>query len=206
LEGSDAMRGWISLGFVPCERVQEHTLPLDQFEPQLAPLLGRMRERGRIPPAARIISLYQANLPAVLQVHLDHLGGNRGELYRKLRGDGPGAFHPRYSRVLVIGDTTLGCILAHRSDEETAVVDADIVDTSLRGGWANVWLKLEATRGAIRLGIKRFQFSSFDHYSDTRSFSAKLGGAVTKTTVLMMRAVRPEDDSTSYRMPQEVAP
>jgi hypothetical protein len=134
------------------------------------------------------------------------LGGNRGELYRKLRGDGTGVFHPRYSRVLVIGDTTLGCILAHRHDEETAVVDADIVDPSLRGGWANVWLKLEATRGAMRLGIKRFQFTSFDHYNDTRSFSAKLGGAVTKTTVLMMRTLRPDDERLLNPMPQEVAP
>jgi GNAT superfamily N-acetyltransferase len=206
LEGSDEMRGWMTLGFVPCETVREHMLPLDQFEPLLAPLLARMRERGRIPPAARITPLYQANLPAVLQLHLDHLGGNRGELYRKLRGDGAGAFHPRYSRVLVVGDKTLGCILAHRYDEETAVVDADIVDPSLRGGWANVWLKLEATRGAMRLGIKRFQFTSFDHYSDTRNFSAKLGGAVTQTTVLMMRPLRPEDESAFHQIPEEVAP
>jgi GNAT superfamily N-acetyltransferase len=206
LEGSDEMRGWVSLGFVPCETVQEHTLPLDQFEPQLAPLLDRMRERGRIPPTARITPLYQANLPAVLQLHLDHLGGNRGELYRKLRGDGAGAFHPRYSRVLVVGDKTLGCILAHRYDQETAAVDADIVDPSLRGGWANVWLKLEATRGAMRLGIKRFRFTSFDHYGDTRSFASKLGGAVTQTTVLMMRPIATDDLSGQSRMPQEVAP
>jgi GNAT superfamily N-acetyltransferase len=189
LEGSKEMCGWTSLGFTPCESVEEHTLPLDQFEPQLAPLLDRMRERGRIPRSAQITPLFQANVPAVLQLHLDHLGGNRGELYRKLRGDGAGAFHPRYSRVLVVGDKTLGCILAHRRDQETAVVDADIVHPILRGGWANVWLKLEATRGAMRLGIKRFQFTSFDHYSDTRSFSTKLGGAVTQTTVLMMRPI-----------------
>ncbi|HEY3393242.1 MAG TPA: GNAT family N-acetyltransferase [Lacipirellulaceae bacterium] len=189
VEGSKEMCGWMSLGFAPCETVQEHTLSLERFEPQLSPLLDRMRERGRIPHAARIIPLFQANLPAVLQLHLDHLGGNRGELYRKLRGDGAGAFHPRYSRVLVVGDKTLGCILAHRRDRDTAVVDADIVDPILRGGWANVWLKLEATRGAMRLGIKRFQFTSFDHYSDTRSFSTKLGGAVTQTTLLMMRRI-----------------
>ncbi len=196
IEGSAEMRGWVGLGFLPCETVQEHTLPLNQFELQLAPLLNRMRERGRIPPSARIIPLYQANLPAVLQLHLDQLGGDRGELYRKLRGVGAGVFHPRYSRVLVIGDKILGCILAHRRDQETAVVDADIIDPSVRGGWANVWLKLEATRGAMRLGIKRFRFTSFDHYSDTRSFAAKLGGTVTQTTVLMMRPIRPLNQVT----------
>jgi GNAT superfamily N-acetyltransferase len=191
VKDSDEMRGWAALGFQPCETVQEHTLPLDQFESQLAPLLERMGARGRIPAEARIIPLYRSNLPAVLQLHLDHLGGERGELYRKVRSEGAGAFHPRYSRVLVVGDTIRGGILAHRRDRETAVVDADIVDPSLRGGWANVWLKLEATRGAMRLGIKRFQFTSFDHYSDTRSFAAKLGGAVTQTKVLMMRPIEP---------------
>jgi GNAT superfamily N-acetyltransferase len=190
LQGSEEIRGWTALGFSPCETVQEHALPLDQFESQLAPLLERMRNRGRVPSNARIVPLYQANLPAVLQLHLDHLGGDRGELYGKLRGDGAGVFHPRYSRVLLVGEKTLGCILAHRRDQVTAVVDADIVDPSLRGGWANVWLKLDATRGAMRLGIQRFQFATFDHYGDTRSFAAKLGGTVTKTTVLMMRPIR----------------
>jgi hypothetical protein len=122
-------------------------------------------------------------------LHLDELGGDRGELYHKLRGAGIGAFHPRYSRVLLVGDQTMGCILAHRRDQHTAVVDADIVHPRLRGGWANVWLKLEATRGALRLGIKQFQFTTFDHYTDTRSFSTKLGGATTRITVLMMRPI-----------------
>lgn len=193
LEGSEEIRGWMALGFSPCETVQEHSLPLNQFESQLAPLLDRMRVRGRIPSNARIVPLYQANLPAVLQLHLDHLGGDRGELYRKLRGEGAGVFHPRYSRVLLVGDKTLSCILAHRRDQETAIVDADIVDPSLRGGWANVWLKLEATRGAMRLGIQRFQFTTFDHYGDTRSFAAKLGGSVTQSTVLMMRPIRSDN-------------
>jgi hypothetical protein len=91
----------------------------------------------------------------------------------------------------LVGNKAKGCILAHRADKETAVVDADIVDPGLRGGWANVWLKLEATRGALRLGIKQFRFSTFDHYQDTRSFATKLGGATTRTTVLMMRPLAP---------------
>jgi GNAT superfamily N-acetyltransferase len=188
-QDSDEMRGWASLGFTACETVQEHLLPLEQFEPRLAPLLDRMQKQGRIPSTARIIPLYQANHPAVLQLHLDHLGGDRGDLYRKLKGSGNGAFHPRYSRVLMVGDAVTGCILAHRRDKDTAVVDADIVDPSLRGGWANVWLKLEATRGALRLGIKQFQFTTFDHYADTRSFAMKLGSVITRTTVLMMRHI-----------------
>jgi hypothetical protein len=50
-----------------------------------------------------------------------------------------------------------------------------------------VWLKLEATRGALRLGIKNFEYTTFDRYADTRSFTKKLGGITTETTVLMMK-------------------
>jgi hypothetical protein len=189
------MYGWQWLGFAPCETVKTQLLPLDQFEPRLAPLLERMQNQKRIPAAARIIPLYESNKGAVLNLHLDNLGGDRADLYRKLCGRGPGAFHPRYSRVLLVDGRVVGCILAHRKDSDTAIVDADIVSSSLRGGWANVWLKLEATRGAIRLGIKNFEFTSFDHYTDTRSFTQKMGGITVRRTLLMVKplAVQPRD-------------
>lgn len=188
-QDSREMQAWKKLGFTECESVREHMLPLDEFEPRLGPILDRMRAQSRIPAGASIIQLYKADLGAVLQLHLDHMGGNRGDLSRKLRSEGPGAFHPRYSRVLVIDGAVKGCILAHRADKETAIVDANILDPSVRGGWANIWLKLAATRGALSLGIKNFQFTTFDLYADTRSFTGKLGGETVRTSVLMYRAL-----------------
>jgi GNAT superfamily N-acetyltransferase len=183
--GGDAEQAWCKLGFVRHDTVETQRLPLDEFEPRLAPLLDRMR--SRIPPNAQIVPLYRSSLPAVLLLHRDNLGGDRAEVYRKLRGHGVAAYHPRYSRVLLVEGRAVGCILAHRKDAETAIVDADIVDPALRGGWANVWLKLEATRGALRLGIKSFEYTTFDHYADTRSFTKKLGGVTIETKVLMMK-------------------
>lgn len=180
---------WRALGFDVCETVEEHELPLDRFVPRLAPLVDKLHQLGRIPPDARIVPLYAANPAAVLQLHLDHLGGDRGPLYQRLRGQGVGAFHPRYSRVLLLGDRVVGCILAHRKDRHVAAVDANIVIPELRGGWANVWLKLEATQGAQSLGITHFHFTSFDQYDDTRRFAEMLGGVTTRVTALMIRAV-----------------
>jgi GNAT superfamily N-acetyltransferase len=187
-QGSDEMRGWERLGFAPCESVEEHVLPVDQVEERLGTLVDRMRALGRIPPNARVIPLYQANPAAVLQLHLDHMGGDRSELYRKLRGQGPGAYLPRQSRVLLVNDRVAGCLLAHRSSKETIIVDANIVEPALRGGWANAWLKIEAFRGAPP-GVKEFRFTSFDHYTDTRSFTKKLGGSTVRTTALMIRPI-----------------
>src|SRR5262249_20364963 len=39
----DEAREWSWLGFSPCETVEHHELPLDQFEPRLAPLCERLR-------------------------------------------------------------------------------------------------------------------------------------------------------------------
>jgi GNAT superfamily N-acetyltransferase len=190
--GSDRASHWAWLGFAPIVSVEEHDLPTAGFEAELGPLFDRMRAKGRIPAGASIIPLYQANAAAVLQLHLDHMGGERGEVYRKLRGKGAGAFHPRYSRVLLIDGKVKGCILAHRAAADVAMVDANILDPTVRGGWANVWLKLEATRGALSLGIKTFRFTTFDHYSDTRSFTERLGGVTTRVTQLMCRPISRE--------------
>jgi N-acetylglutamate synthase-like GNAT family acetyltransferase len=185
-QGSDAMRGWERLGFAPVEFVEEHILPIDHIEQRLRPLVDRMRAQGRIPLGARVVPLYQANTAAVLKLHLDQMGGDRSELDRKLRGQGPGAYLWRHSRVLLIDEQVKGCLLAHRAGKETIVVDANIVEPTLRGGWANAWLKFEAFRGAPP-GVTQFRFTSFDHYTDTRSFTKKLGGTTMRTTMLMMR-------------------
>jgi GNAT superfamily N-acetyltransferase len=195
-QGGIAAQGWQWLGFEPFDTVEEHTLPVDQFEAWLGPLVERVRATGRIPTNASIIPLYQANAAAVLQLHLDQMGGDRRELYRKLLGRGPGAFLPRQSRVLLIDDRVKGCILGHRTAKDTVRIDADIVVPSLRGGWANAWLKLDAFRSGHSLGLKQFTFTSFDHYADTRSFTNKLGGATIRRNSLMLRRIAQRDSES----------
>ena len=188
---SDEMRAWEALGFAPCETVERHRLAVARIEEQLAPLVTRIRESGRVPPSARNIPLYRCDPRGVLQLHLDHLGGDRTDLDRRLRGRGTRAFLPQHSRVLLIDDQVKGCILGHRTDADTIVVDANIIDPSIRGGWANAWLKLEAARGVVPLGVKYLEFTTFDRYDDTRSFIRKLGGETTSTSVLMSRRLEP---------------
>jgi hypothetical protein len=147
-----------------------------------------MRTAGKIPANACVIPLYRADHAAVLQFHLAQMGGDPAELSRKLQGQGSGAFLPRQSRVLLVEDQVKGCLLASRLSKETIVVDANIVEPSLRGGWANAWLKLEAFQGAPP-GVVQFSFTSFDHYTDTRSFTRKLGGSTVRRTALMYRPI-----------------
>ncbi len=180
------MEAWRRLGFEVCETVEEHEAPVAQFELRLAPLMERFRREGRIPDGAKIVPLYAANRDEVLQLHLTAMGGDRASLARKLSGQGSGAFHLRLSRVLLVDERVVGCVLAHRTSQSAFTVDATIVAPELRGGWANVWLKLEASRGAPP-GVTHFHYTSFDHYTDTRRFTEKLGGVTTLRQALMYR-------------------
>jgi len=196
--GSRDELGWRWLGFQPLETVVYHELPLTGIEPRLGPLFEGMKQQGWIPDNAEIVSLCDADREAVADLHIQVLGGHRETLLGKLRGEGEGAYNPVYSRVLLVEGDVAGCILAHRESKDVAMVDANIVHPDLRGGWANLWLKLEASRGATELGIKKFIFSTFDHYSDTRAFTEKLGGVETRTTLLMCRQLdRPDPTGES---------
>lgn len=186
---SDEFEAWKRLGFHVIETVEEHELPMAEILPRLTPLADRLRERKKIPADAKIVPLYAANRAKVLQLHLDLLGGDRGAIYQRLQGRGPGAFHPRYSRVLMVGERIVGCILAYRRNQHDAVCDAMIVVPELRNGWANVWLKLDAFQGAAALGVTHFYFTTFDQYADTRSFTSSLGGITTRKWGLMIRPV-----------------
>jgi hypothetical protein len=188
-EHSEQMLGWQRLGFTPCQTIEQHRLSLAPLEPQLGSLIDRIRRRGQIPPTARIIPLYQADLRAVLQLHLDHLGGDRESLRRRLAGKGPDAFLAQFSKVLVVDDKVRGFLVGHRQGADTMVVDANIVDPEFRGGWANVWIKLESARGVLRLGIKNLEYTTFDRYEDSRSFTKKLGGVTTGISMLMHRPI-----------------
>lgn len=183
--GTEEEIGWRWLGFKPLETVVYHELALAAIESRLTPLYDWMRQKGAIPDDAAIIALCDSDRESVADLHLSELGGNRSLLLRKMHGEGPEPYHPLYSRVLVVSGTVKGCILAHRESKQVAVVDANILAPDVRGGWANLWLKLEATRGAMKLGIERFIYSTFDHYADTRAFSEMLGGVETRRMLLM---------------------
>ena len=191
---SDEAAAWRWLGFQSCQTVQQHELPVAEIEPRLAPLVDRMRKRGWIPESARIIPLCDADREAVADLHLLALGGNKQDQMRRLRGEGAGAYQQLYSRVLLADrdgrEQVVGCILARRKSRAAAVVDANIVHPDFQNGWANLWLKLEAARGARALGIESFHYSTFDHYRDTRSFTDQLQGRVVRTLALMVRRVK----------------
>jgi GNAT superfamily N-acetyltransferase len=185
-----AIHAWQWMGFAVCETSEEHDLPIANVEARLAPLVERMMGTGKVPAGAEVVPLHAADPAAVVRLHIANLGGDPETLLRRVRGQAPGSFHPRYSLALMLGGVVVGCLLGHRQSLRAFVVDAVVVDPLLRNGWANLLLKREAARRVRPEGATHIQFTSFDHYSDTRRFTEKLGGVTTRRRALMRRSIR----------------
>jgi hypothetical protein len=183
----ESFAAWQSLAFVVTETSTVHELALDAVEARLAPLMAWLQQREAAPADARLTPLYRATPERVVELHLRHLGGDPTDLRRRIRGGGPGAFHPRYSLALHVGEALIGCLLARRISADRAAIDAVIVAPEYRQGWANLWLKHAATRQAAALGIETFEFTTFDRYEDTRKFAQLVGGRVLSRKALLKR-------------------
>ena len=123
---SDEFQGWRRLKFEPVETVQHHELMIDALIPRLLAAVTSLKRSGQVPDGARIVPLYAADREAVLDLHTSHLGGDRDALRARLHGRTTDAFHPRYSRVLLVDDRICGCLLAHRTGRDVAAVDVDL--------------------------------------------------------------------------------
>jgi hypothetical protein len=93
------------------------------------------------------------------------------------------------SRVLMVGENVVGCLVGRRLSQRVYSVDANIIDPAFRNGWANLWLRLEAGRGVKPMGATHIQFTTFDQYADTRHFTEQIGGVTTRELALMHRVL-----------------
>ncbi|MCA9261299.1 MAG: GNAT family N-acetyltransferase [Planctomycetales bacterium] len=176
---------WQRWGFEIVDSSEDYIVSVAEIDRVLGPLYEWMTQRGDIPSNARIIPLYEADRESVVKLHLAHLGGDVAALTQKCAGEGSEAYHLRGSRVLTVGDVTVGCVLARRSSRTSGVVDAIVVDPKLRLGWANLWLKLDAARFAKWRGVEEFRFRTFDKYFDSRKLAERLGGRTVDHRVLL---------------------
>jgi GNAT superfamily N-acetyltransferase len=176
---------WQALGFRVAETAVAHEVSVEALRARLGPLADWLRQRGAIPAAVGLQPLLRVSADAVVDLHTAHLGGDRDDLRRRVRGQGPNGFHPRYSQALLLGDRVIGCLLARRSGPQSAAVDAVIVAPDHRHAWANVLLKLETARAAAGLEVRHLQFTTFDQYDDTRKFADQLGGKILHTRALL---------------------
>ena len=179
------------MGFAPWRRRHEYQGRIRDGLPTLAPLFAGLVERAWIPATASIVSLRQADLGAVADLHLRYLGGNRADLMSSLGGGPPGHFDGA-SFVLLLDGRVIGFTLG-RVDWANKVCDVDstVVDPSLRLGWANLWLRYHAGVRLLEDGVEWIRYRALDQHTDTRRAFRRTGMKLTATTVLAARPVGP---------------
>lgn len=188
---SDAARAWAALGFAPARRKREYEAEIAQASSTLVHLYEHVRADGCIPAAARIVPLSDADPHAVARLHVEYLGGSQRLLLPLLSGGAPDAYHPKYSRVMLLDGRVVGASLGRVMPDGAVEVDAQVLHPSVRLGWANLWMKMEAAELLLHDGIRTMRYFSLDQHTDTHRISRQAGCRLLRTLVQMRRELTP---------------
>jgi hypothetical protein len=186
----DAARAWGKLGFSAAQRKLEYEADIAAASASIRHLYDQVLADGWIPPGARIVPLAEADANAVADLHVRYLGGSRRLLLPLLTGAAPDAFHPKYSRVILVDGRVVGVSLGRVGADGVCEVDAHVLHPSVRMGWANLWLKMEAADRLLEDGIRTMRYFGLEQHTDTRRISKQAGCRLIRTVVQMRREVR----------------
>jgi len=176
----DHATAWRALGFDQASSLHRTWLDLASALAQLEPYEQRLRKHNSIPEDAAVVPLGEADAMKVAAMNVAHLGGTMPDLLRRLRGETPDAFDPNLSLVVARGGETLGCALVRVIEPGVGLIEANTIDPSHRGTWANVMLRVHGVRVALENGLKTILFDTRDPHADTRRIAEKLGGETVK--------------------------
>jgi hypothetical protein len=186
---SEPARAWAALGFSPSQRKSEYETELARSLPTILPLYEQVREHNWIPEAARIVPLADADHEAVAWLHAEYLGGNRRLLMPLLNGTAPDRYDPQFSRVLLLDGQVVGFTLGRIMDGGVCEIDANVLHPSVRMGWANLWLKVEAAQMLLSHGVHTIRYFSLDQHQDTHRLSRQAGARLVGSRVQMRRPI-----------------
>lgn len=176
----EAAQVWRGLGFDQTIECPLHRIDATRTVEMLQPLFDRLRERGRVPAEARMVFLRDANPDEVVDLVTTYLGGAGVQVALKSRllGKHPDSFDPILSRVLLHRNRVVGVMLGRPVDKHVVWVESNVVHPSVRGLWANVWLKLDPSGRARGMGYRTFIYETYQQHADTNKLTSRLEGDV----------------------------
>ncbi|MBZ5611956.1 MAG: GNAT family N-acetyltransferase [Acidobacteriia bacterium] len=165
-------------------------------------LRRRLAERGRIPAAARVSALKDADRVAVARLWADYIApdpGLRLDVIAHQLSAGSYAESP----VLFSGDQLAGFLL-FRSQGEHVTIDARVVTPRFRGRWASIVLTAAAADEAARRGAERVVFTWLEGVRDTAKMASRFPGEIRALADRYERSlggrVPKSEDSAALRM------
>jgi hypothetical protein len=174
---------WRSLGFEQDQSRYAHEIAVDHCRSRLQPLIEQVHDHGWIPKDARIVPLAEADIERVCDLHLRYLGGDAGTLVPMLDGSAPHPYDRQASVVLMCGERTQGFTLGWFPDPSRCEIAANVLDPSVRVGWADLMLKYAACERVRQRKAERFRFCTGEQHTDSRRTLGWLGAGVTRAEV-----------------------
>jgi GNAT superfamily N-acetyltransferase len=185
-EGSEAAAFALACGFQPTVRIHDFRAEVGRVVAYAAPLVARLRARGHVPQAARIVPLDEAPLDEVAWLVSAQFGGGPQGAEALLR-DGRLA-EPARSVAVMDGERVAGVVLG-RWDADGPAVEGAIVAPGWRRGWANAVLVEAIAALGVRSGAAEFRFRCRDDALDTMQLAARIGAVPERTGAVYARAV-----------------
>ncbi|MBA4107931.1 MAG: hypothetical protein C0485_19540 [Pirellula sp.] len=180
---------WTSRGFAPQGVRYMHEIDIGPSFARMAPLIEQVREHGWIPADAKIVSLAEADLQQVCDLHLKYLGGSMRQLLPLLDGTAPHPYDRQASVVLLCGGQPIGFTLGWFPEPAVCEISANVLAPAVRLGWANVLLKYEALQRVMARGATRFRFTTMERHTDSRKTLRWVGGGTTRVEVRLQCAL-----------------
>lgn len=177
---SDEAQAWRSIGFDQAIESSLTRIDATRTIDMLEPLVRRLRERGQIPADAMLVPLADANPDEVVELVTSFLAGagTEVEMKNRLTGNHPRPPETRLSRALLYRGRVAGVMIGTPVNKHVGLIEVNVVHPALRGGWANAWLKLEATRAGRDGGYDTFLYETHDQHADTIKLTRRLGGTI----------------------------
>ncbi|MBA3483080.1 MAG: hypothetical protein H0T51_14830 [Pirellulales bacterium] len=176
---------WATLGFTPHQYRYTHEISARRGYERLSPLVEQIHDHDWAPVTARIIPLADADVQAVCDLHIQHLGGSARRLMPMLDGSAPHAYDRRVSMVLLCGEQTKGFTLGWFPEPSVCEIAANVLDPTVRLGWADLLLKHAAVKAVLERGGQLFRFCTAEQHRDSRRTLERVGGGVSRTEVRM---------------------
>jgi GNAT superfamily N-acetyltransferase len=190
-DGSEQVRQIQKFGFGLYKKIFEFETSTTEILAAGGSIYKRVEERGSIPASARLISLKDADMSAVIALHTAYLGGTAEGLLPRMGLGGQVPFEPHLSLVLLVDDHVMGMALGHlRADPRIYEFDALVIHPSLRSGWAAAWLRYEQARRVVGLGCTSVRYMTFDQKLGARHSGKRTASQLIHTTCWMRRAVK----------------
>jgi hypothetical protein len=187
---SDAAAFLAACGFTLTRRQHYFQARMATLHEVIAPLVQRLRDKGRLPDDARVAELADAPMSEVSWLVANEFGGGPFRALSGLRRRAERAEGSANDRSLVVlqGDKVAGVMLL-REEDGVVIVDARVVAPDARGDWANALLLDASLHRGREMGAAEFRFHCDEHVRDTLSLARRAAAREVATKGLFYYAL-----------------